>query len=212
MATHPDPAAAIAHNALNEADAAADPLQQFNRWFEAATATELRLPNAMTLATVSAEGHPSARMVLLKGIEQGGFVFYTNYESQKARDLDLRPRAALMFHWKSLERQIRISGCIERVSAADSDAYFATRPLGSQHSAWASPQSTVVESRAWLEERAQDYAARFETNVPRPPFWGGYRVLPETIEFWQGREDRLHDRLLYRRQTDATWIIERLAP
>jgi pyridoxamine 5'-phosphate oxidase len=202
----------MADNALNEADAAADPLQQFNRWFDAATAAELRLPNAMTLATVGAEGHPSARMVLLKGIEQGGFVFYTNYESPKARDLDFRPHAALMFHWKSLERQIRIAGRIERVSAEDSDAYFATRPLGSQHSAWASPQSTVVASRAWLEERAQDCAARFETNVPRPPFWGGYRVLPETIEFWQGREDRLHDRLLYRRHADGTWIIERLAP
>jgi pyridoxamine 5'-phosphate oxidase len=202
----------MVHNALNEADAAADPLQEFNRWFDAASAAELRLHNAMTLATVSAEGRPSARMVLLKGVEQGGFVFYTNYESPKARDLDSRPHAALMFHWKSLERQIRITGRIERVSAEDSDAYFATRPLGSQHSAWASPQSTVVASRAWLEERAQDYAARYETNVPRPPFWGGYRVLPETIEFWQGRDDRLHDRLLYRRQADGTWIIERLAP
>jgi pyridoxamine 5'-phosphate oxidase len=151
-------------------------------------------------------------MVLLKGIEQGGFVFYTNYESDKARDLDSRPHAALVFHWKSLERQVRIAGRVGRVSAEDSDAYFATRPLGSQHSAWASPQSTVVANRAWLEERAQDYAARFETNVPRPPFWGGYRVLPEMIEFWQGRDDRLHDRLLYRRQADGTWIIERLAP
>jgi pyridoxamine 5'-phosphate oxidase len=212
MATRPDPDAAMVHNALSEADAAADPLQQFNRWFDAAAAAGLRLPNSMTLATVSAEGHPSARMVLLKGIEQGGFVFYTNYESDKARDLDSRPHAALVFHWKSLERQVRIAGRVERVSAEDSDAYFATRPLGSQHSAWASPQSTVVANRAWLEERAQDYAARFETNVPRPPFWGGYRVLPEMIEFWQGRDDRLHDRLLYRRQADGTWIIERLAP
>jgi pyridoxamine 5'-phosphate oxidase len=212
MATRPDPDAAMVHNALSEADAAADPLRQFNRWFDAAAAAGLRLPNSMTLATVSAEGHPSARMVLLKGIEQGGFVFYTNYESDKARDLDSRPHAALVFHWKSLERQVRIAGRVERVSAEDSDAYFATRPLGSQHSAWASPQSTVVANRAWLEERAQDYAARFETNVPRPPFWGGYRVLPEMIEFWQGRDDRLHDRLLYRRQADGTWIIERLAP
>jgi pyridoxamine 5'-phosphate oxidase len=202
----------MASDSLNEANVAADPLQQFTRWFDAASASELRVPNAMTLATVSAEGHPSARIVLLKGIERGGFVFYTNYESPKARDLDFRPRAALVFHWNSLERQVRIAGRIERVSAEDSDAYFATRPLGSRHSSWASPQSTVVTSRAWLEESARDYAARFETNVPRPSFWGGYRVLPETIEFWQGRDDRLHDRLLYRRQADGRWMIERLAP
>ena len=212
MATHPGPNAAMVPDALTEADVAADPLQQFKSWFDAAAAAGLPLSNAMTLATVSAEGRPSARVVLLKGIEQGGFVFYTNYESHKARDLDARPQAALVFHWNALERQVRVAGRVERVRAEESDAYFATRPQGSQHSAWASPQSTVVESRAWLEARAQDYAARFKSNVPRPSFWGGYRVLPESVEFWQGREDRLHDRLLYRRQADGTWQIERLAP
>ncbi len=212
MTTESPSAAHIICGPLQESNVAADPLLQFERWFAEAAEAELPLPNAMTLATVSAEGHPTARMVLLKGIEQGGSVFYTNYESHKARDLASHARAALVFHWNALERQVRIAGRVERVSGQDSDAYFATRPLGSQHSAWASPQSTVVTSRTWLEERAQDYAARFETNVPRPSFWGGYRVLPEMIEFWQGRDDRLHDRLLYRRQADGAWIIERLAP
>jgi pyridoxamine 5'-phosphate oxidase len=197
---------------LSEANAPADPLRLFDDWLNEATETGLRLPNAMTLATVTPEGHPAARMVLLKALERGGFVFYTNYESSKARDLEQRGRAALLFHWNALERQVRIEGPIERVSDADSDAYFATRPLGSQHSAWASPQSAVIPDRAWLEERAREYRAQYETRVPRPPFWGGYRVRAETIEFWQGREDRLHDRLRYRIRPDGAWTMERLAP
>ena len=197
---------------LDESNAPADPLPLFDHWLSEATDAQLRLPNAMTLATVTPEGHPAARMVLLKAVERGGFVFYTNYESNKARDLEHSGRAALLFHWNALERQVRVQGSIERVSSADSDAYFATRPLGSQHSAWASPQSTVIPDRAWLEERAREYRARYETRVPRPPFWGGYRVRAEMIEFWQGREDRLHDRLRYSKQPDGTWRMERLAP
>ena len=197
---------------LSESDVPADPLRLFDDWLKEATDAQLRLPNAMTLATVTSDGHPAARMVLLKAVEHGGFVFYTNYESSKARDLEHSGRAALLFHWNALERQVRIEGPVERVSGADSDAYFATRPLGSQHSAWASPQSAVIADRAWLEERAREYRAQYETRVPRPPFWGGYRVRAETIEFWQGREDRLHDRLRYRRQPDGAWVMERLAP
>jgi pyridoxamine 5'-phosphate oxidase len=197
---------------LSEASLPADPLALFAAWMDEATEAGLRLPNAMTLATVNQEGQPSARMVLLKAVEHGGFVFYTNYESSKARDLDRSARAALLFHWNALERQVRIEGRVERVSAADSDAYFATRPLGSRYGAWASPQSAVIPDRAWLEERAREYRARYETQVPRPPFWGGYRLLAESIEFWQGREDRLHDRLRYRRQANGGWTIERLAP
>jgi pyridoxamine 5'-phosphate oxidase len=212
MATKHEPAPPKDRKPLFEADAPADPLTLFEHWFEQAAAAGFHLPNAMTLATVSPDGQPSARMVLLKAAEQSGFVFYTNYESAKARDLAHNARAALLFHWNTFERQVRVTGSVERVSAAESDAYFASRSIGSCHSAWASPQSSVVPGRAWLEERAQEYAARYETSVPRPPFWGGYRVLPETIEFWQGREDRLHDRLRYRRETDGTWTIERLAP
>ncbi len=197
---------------LRERDAPADPIELFGIWMTEATAAGLRLPNAMTLATVTPDGRPAARMVLLKAVERGGFVFYTNYESSKARDLDASARAALLFHWNVLERQVRVEGRVERVSSEDSDAYFATRPLGSQHSAWASPQSAVIADRAWLEERAAEFRARYETQAPRPPFWGGYRVAAETIEFWQGRQDRLHDRLRYRRQADKTWKIERLAP
>jgi pyridoxamine 5'-phosphate oxidase len=151
-------------------------------------------------------------MVLLKGVDNGGFVFFTNYESRKANELAQRERAALVFYWNALDRQVRIEGRVERVSAEDSDAYFATRHAGSRHSAWASPQSRVVPNRQWLEERVQTFAQRYGEDVPRPPHWGGYRVLPDVIEFWQGRNDRLHDRLNYRRQADGGWLIERLAP
>jgi pyridoxamine 5'-phosphate oxidase len=212
MATANETPGKHAEATLNESAIDRDPFRQFARWLDEAQQAGLNLPNAMTLATVSEQGEPSARMVLLKALEHGAFVFYTNYESPKAHDLDVTQRAALLFHWNILERQVRINGRVERSSAADSDAYFATRPLGSQHSAWASPQSTVVPGRAWLEARAQDFAARYETQAPRPPFWGGYRLVPERIEFWQGRADRLHDRLCYRLITSGGWTIERLAP
>lgn len=196
---------------LTEADALADPFAQFDRWFDQAVEGGLPLPNAMTLATVDARGRPSARMVLLKGVEGGGFVFYTNYRSRKARDLDAHPWAALTFHWNVFERQIRIEGRVERVSSVDSDTYFATRPLGSRVGAWASPQSEPVPNRGWLEARFAEEAARHGQDVTRPQHWGGYRVVPDEIEFWQGRNDRLHDRLLYRRENGG-FTITRLAP
>ena len=197
---------------LLESAAPADPIVLFERWYDDAVVAGLALPNAMTLATADASGHPAARMVLLKGVEDGGFVFYTNYDSRKGRELAAHAYAALVFHWAQLERQVRIEGAVERVSARASDSYFASRPLGSRHSAIASPQSAVVPDRAWLERESEAVARRYPEDPPRPPHWGGYRVSPEAIEFWQGRSDRLHDRLAYRRQPGNTWLIERLAP
>ena len=196
---------------LSEAQADPDPIRQFEHWFEDALRARLPLPNAMTLATVSAEGLPSARIVLLKGIEGGAFVFYTNTLSRKGRELAARNAACLVFQWSDLERQVRIDGAVERVSDADSDAYFVTRPLGARLSAWASAQSSPVPSRAVLEEAMAEARRRHGDNPPRPPHWGGYRVIPREIEFWQGRSDRLHDRLLYRRASN-NWSIERLSP
>jgi pyridoxamine 5'-phosphate oxidase len=196
---------------LAEADAERDPIRQFERWFDDALRAQLPLPNAMTLATVGADGAPSARVVLLKGIEGGGFTFYTNYRSRKARELETRGTACLVFMWSALERQVRIDGRIERVSAAESDAYYASRPLGARLSAWASPQSEKVASRATLLANAARYGAKFMLKPPRPPHWGGYRVLPSELEFWQGRADRLHDRLVYTRE-GGEWRIARLAP
>ncbi|HET7363465.1 MAG TPA: pyridoxamine 5'-phosphate oxidase [Burkholderiales bacterium] len=196
---------------LAEADADRDPIRQFERWFEDALRARLPLPNAMTLATVGADGAPSARIVLLKGIEGGGFSFYTNYRSRKARELEARGTACLVFMWSELERQVRVDGRIERVPAAESDAYYASRPLGARLSAWASPQSERVASRSALEAAMEEARRRHGDAPPRPPHWGGYRVLPSEVEFWQGRADRLHDRLVYTRE-GGDWRIVRLAP
>ena len=198
--------------ALSERDAASDPIELFTRWFDEAVAAAIPEPNAMTLATVDAAGRPTARIVLMKGVDARGVVFHTNYDSRKGRDLAANPRAALLFFWVGLERQVRIDGAAERVSAEDSDAYFAARPRGSQISAWVSPQSARVADRAWLEARVAEFEARFASGaVPRPPNWGGMRVVPDRFEFWQGRTSRLHDRLVWSRQGDR-WTIERLAP
>jgi len=196
---------------LAEADAHADPLQQFERWFQDALAAQLPLANAMTLATVTEAGAPDARIVLLKGVEHGGFVFYTNYDSRKGVQLAARPEACLVFLWTQLERQVRIEGRVDKVPAADSDSYFASRPVGARLSARASAQSAIVAGREVLEKAVQDEKEKHGGKPPRPAHWGGYRVTPARIEFWQGRENRLHDRLLYSRTKDA-WKIERLAP
>lgn len=196
---------------LDEAVAPADPYTLFRRWFDEAIHAELSTPNAMTLATATRDATPSARIVLLKGFDQAGWVFYTNYQSRKGRELGGNPRAALLFHWIELEREVRIEGRVEKTSAAESDAYFSSRPLGSRHAAIASPQSETVASRAALEARFAE-AAQQQGNAPvRPPHWGGYRLRPTVVEFWQGRVNRLHDRLLYSLAGDR-WILSRLAP
>jgi len=197
---------------LTESDISPDPIEQFRRWFDAALAAHLHEPNAMTVATATPEGHPSARVVLLKGFDERGFVFYTNYEGRKAGDLENNPRCALLFYWGELERQVRVEGSANRVSGEESDAYYASRPRGSRLGALVSEQSRSVEDRGVLEDRLRDLEEEYEgREVPRPPYWGGYRVAPETIEFWQGRENRLHDRLIYHRDNGA-WKIERLQP
>lgn len=196
---------------LSEAQADADPIRQFERWFEDALRAKLPLPNAMTLATVTPAGAPSARIVLLKGVEQGAFLFYTNYLSRKGRELEQRAQACLLLLWSDLERQVRIDGVVQKVTSTESDAYYASRPLGARLSAWASAQSATVSTRKILEESLEHMRRQYGDQPPRPPHWGGYRVIPQEIEFWQGRADRLHDRLLYRREGDL-WAIERLSP
>jgi pyridoxamine 5'-phosphate oxidase len=197
---------------LREADTDPDPLAQFCAWFARAQAAGLLQPDAMTLATATPDGRPSARMVLLRGLDERGFVFYTNYESRKSGELDANPRAALVFYWPQLDLQVRVEGGVERAAAEESDAYFRGRPRGSRLGAWASPQSRVVPGRAFLEERMAEAEERYAgEEVPRPPYWGGWRVVPEVVEFWHGRPNRLHDRLRYRREGGG-WVIERLAP
>ena len=197
---------------LNEGSSNEDPLRQFDQWLHEAIAAELPEPNAMTLATVGSDLRPSTRVVLIKGYDESGIVWYTNYNSQKGIELAGNPHAALQFHWVELERVVRIEGVVEQVSAADSDAYFHSRPLDSRIGAWASPQSQVIASRAELLASAARYAAQFLLQPPRPPHWGGYRLKPEHWQFWQGRKSRLHDRLRYTPDGKQGWIRERLAP
>jgi pyridoxamine 5'-phosphate oxidase len=196
---------------LDETSIDPDPMKQFGVWMVEAIHAQVPEPTAMSLATVGPEGRPSGRIVLLKGMDPRGFVFYTNYASRKGRELEARPHAALTFLWKELERQVRIEGPVEKVSAAESDDYYATRPVGSRIGAWASPQSEAIESRAWLEQRWAELTASYGEQPPRPPHWGGYRVRPEYVEFWQGRRSRLHDRIACSRLGNA-WEIARLAP
>lgn len=200
------------HAGLDEHDARPDPIEQFARWFTDAVAAGLEEPNAMTLATATADGRPSARMVLMKEFDARGFVFFTSYTSRKARELDANPRAALVFFWQALLRQVRVVGRVEHASAEESDAYFRSRPPEAQLGAWASAQSTPLSGRAALDARFVELQAEYAGQaVPRPPQWGGYRLVPDEVEFWQGRPHRLHDRLLYQRAGPA-WTITRLAP
>lgn len=198
---------------LRETDADPNPFKQFQKWFDQAVAAQLPEPNAMTLATATQDGKPSARVVLLKDLNERGFVFYTNYKSHKGQELAENPQAALVFWWAELERQVRIEGRVDKVSDQESDEYFHSRPFSSRLGAWTSEQSQVISRREVLELRLQELKTEYENeDVPRPPHWGGYRVIPTVIEFWQGRPSRLHDRLHYRRLDETNWLIERLSP
>jgi pyridoxamine 5'-phosphate oxidase len=199
--------------AFNKEEASLNAIEQFERWWQEAMKSDIDEVNAMTLATASSDGLPTARIVLLKGYSEKGFQFYTNYDSYKGQQLHENPRACLVFFWKELERQIRITGLVEKLSEKESNDYFRIRPLGSRIGAWASPQSTVIESDEWLMNQVKEYENKFsDSEVPRPVNWGGYLVKPVTIEFWQGRPNRLHDRLLYSLQENGSWTIEILAP
>lgn len=197
---------------LSEDASHADPLKQFEQWLQEAISAQVPEPNAMTLATVGPDLRPSTRVVLIKGMDARGIVWYTNYDSRKGRELAGNPYAALQFHWVELERTVRIEGRVEKTSAEDSDAYFHSRPLDSRIGAWASPQSEVISGRSVLVANAAKYSAQFLLNPPRPPHWGGYRLVPDQWQFWQGRKSRLHDRLRYLQQADGSWLRERLAP
>lgn len=198
---------------LSESEIDPNPFIQFKIWFDQALAAQLPEPNAMTIATATPDGSPSARMVLLKDFDERGFVFFTNYNSRKGQELAANPRASLVFWWAELERQVRILGTVEKISSAESDGYFEMRPANSRLGAWASNQSEVIASREFLEQRLQEWKSQYANQeVPRPPHWGGLRVIPTEIEFWQGRSSRLHDRLLYTRLDDGGWKIERLSP
>ena len=198
---------------FSEADAAISPIDQFKIWFQQAVDANLTEPNAMTLATISSEGKPSARIVLLKDVDDRGFVFFTNYESVKGQHLLENPQAALVFFWIELERQVRVEGKAEKVSSAESDAYFSTRPRGSQLGAWVSKQTEVIASREVLQSKLEELEPKYaDKEIPRPPHWGGFRLIPSEFEFWQGRPNRLHDRLRYRLAENGNWIRERLSP
>ena len=198
---------------LREEDLDADPIRQFHVWFDQALLSEVAEVNAMALATATPDGRPSVRIVLLRGVDDRGFAFFTNYESRKARELESNPFASMVFFWHELERQVRIEGRVERVAAEDSDRYFHGRPAGSRIGAWASPQSQVISGRDELEAQFRELEKRYpDGSIPRPPNWGGYRLVPDAIEFWQGRPNRLHDRLRYTRQPQGVWLVERLAP
>lgn len=198
---------------LDEAEVATDPFRQFQRWFDHATAEGVAEPNAMIVATASAQGRPSARVVLMRGFDDRGFTFFTNYQSRKGDEIAANPFASAVFFWQPLERQVRVEGAVVRVSAAESDAYFEGRPGGSKLGAWASRQSSVVAGREVLEAEMEGLKARFPgEEIPRPPHWGGYRIVPDAVEFWQGRQSRLHDRIVYRRSPEAAWRVERLSP
>ena len=198
---------------LSEADVAESPVAQFGKWWDDAVKSEIDEVNAMTLATVNESGVPSARIVLLKGYDENGFIFFTNYNSNKGSELEKNANACLVFFWKELERQVRITGIAEKISTEDSIAYFNSRPDGSKIGAWASPQSLAVAGKAWLKETFDFYRERFKHGeIPKPPHWGGYRVKPVKVEFWQGRPSRMHDRIQYTLQADGKWGIERLAP